>query len=157
MASDVKNEFSTLNWLSSFERSSLITSGRFPWCVILWITVVSMNKEIIRLESVSNASLITSNIIPVFLANSRASSISSGGLAVTFGFGLYSNSSELCSHCSSSRTEDKYWSIRARSDGGSSRFRRFDCSPTKSSMLLPCLIDSILASISSFFPCRNSV
>ena len=60
---------------------------------MLWITVVSMNSETSRVESVSSASLMTSNISRVFRTNSRASSMSSGGLASTFGLGLYSHSS----------------------------------------------------------------
>ena len=52
--------------------------------------------------------------------------MSSGGCAFTTGLGLYSHSSELCSRCSSSRTEVKYWSIRCWSAFESERFSRFD-------------------------------
>ena len=39
-----------------------MASGRLPWWVMLWMTVVSMKREMIRVESVSKASFITSNI-----------------------------------------------------------------------------------------------
>ncbi len=72
---------------------------------MLWMTTVSMKSVRIRVESVSMASFITSNISLVRATNSRESSMSVGGSAFTTGFGLYSHSSAVCSRFSSSRTE----------------------------------------------------
>ena len=151
-----RNPARASNCPSSFDRNSASTSGRLPWWVMLWITVVSMNSDTIRDESVSRASLIMSNITRVLATNSRASSMSCGGGTETFGLGRCSHASADCKRCSRSRTEVKYWSSRCRSAASSDRFSRLDCSPTKSSVLRPCRRASTAAATSSGLPWTNS-
>ena len=98
----------------------------------------------------------TSNMSEVRFTNSFGSSLSSGGFASTTGFGLYSHASELCSRCSRSRTEEKYWSIRSWSFLESERWSRFAWPATKSSVLCPWRSASTLASTSLALPCTKS-
>ena len=104
---------SASNCPSSLPRSSASTSGRLPWWVMLWITVVSMKSEIEARRVGLQGQLDHVEHQPRSSGRTRAGRrCPRAAWPSTFGLGWCSQASALCSRCSSSRTDVKYWSIR---------------------------------------------